>query len=126
MTEVNAGTVRAFLKLDASDWNAELQKAGVAADELGAHDPNIQISVEGAAKALAALETVTRAENAVTNANVRVSRAEQDLAAVRAAGASDAAKISRAESELAMNRARSDTSVELVNRLITDEGVAGV
>lgn len=109
MSDVNAGIVRGYLTLDASDWNAELEKAGVKADELAAHDPNIKINVEGAAEALAKMEAVARAEHAMIDADVRLEKAENTLATVRRTTRGDSDQLINAEK--AVEKARRDSDL---------------
>lgn len=56
--ETNVGAIYGTLRLDASQWNATLAEAGVAAERLGQSDPNIDVHANtgGALAALAAVQ----------------------------------------------------------------------
>lgn len=59
--ETEVGSIVGYLRLDKSDWDAQLRDAERQADKLGRTDPDIRISTSGAPAAIAQLEAVAAA-----------------------------------------------------------------
>jgi hypothetical protein len=84
--EATVGSILGYLRLDRSDWDNELRAAGVKADELARHNPNIDIKTN-APSAIAQLSAVALATKRLQDAQGSESVAESKLTEAKRAGA---------------------------------------
>jgi len=103
-TEV--GSIVAYLRADKSDWHRTLAEARREADELQRHNPNLKINVDSA-KGLAQLAALRSAMNSVTDAQVRIGKAQANLDKIRGSGGSQE-KLAAAENDLARAMRQAD------------------
>lgn len=79
MSETTVGQIVGYLRMDASQWNEEIDKADAKADKLGRKDPKIRIEIN-AAEVIAKIEAVTGAVDRMDKNNTRLSlNANQSL-----------------------------------------------
>ena len=115
MSEINAGTLIAYLRLDRSDYDAELKIAGVKADELAAKSPNIKVKVDSAT-ALAQLAGIAAAAKRLQDAQGAERVAEQRLQDLRAKGIESGTQYVRAEENVEKaRRAQAAATINLAS-----------
>lgn len=96
--ETQVGSIVGKLKLDSSDWNAELATAEERAHQLGRANPTIKVETTGTAEAVSELAAVEAAEKKVGAEEVKASASSQALARMRAQGR--AITLAQAQSEV--------------------------
>lgn len=94
--DAEVGSIIGYLRLDRSDWDAELNAAGRKADELGRHNPDIKIKTN-APSAIAQLAAVAAATKRLQDAQGAEAVAEARLQSLRDRGITDAGRIKSAE-----------------------------
>lgn len=103
MSEASVGGIVAYLRLDRSEWDAELAAAGRRADELGRHSPDIRIRTN-APSAIAQLASVAAAVRRLQDAQGAEGVAESKLAELRAKGGASTSRLAGAEERVAKAR----------------------
>lgn len=105
------GSIVGRLKLDASEWDAELTKAGVKADELGRKNPTIRVDADVAA-ALAKLEAIQAASDRVggTSAAITAPTGASASGSVSAGASARVDALAAAERRLALAVSASDSA----------------
>lgn len=111
MSDASVGSILGYLKLDRSDWDAELNAAGKKADELGAHSPDIKIRTNSAA-AIAQLAAVAAASKRLQDAQGAEAVALARLKALQDAGVTSGPKYVAAEQ--ALEKARRAQAVAVI------------
>lgn len=107
------GSILGYLKLDRSDWDAELRAASAKADELGRNSPNIKIGTN-APTAIAQLAAVAGAVRRLQDAQGAESVAQSKLSDLQSKGEADASKLAAAEERVARaHRATSAATIAL-------------
>lgn len=102
------GSIVGYLRLDRSDWDAELAAAGRKADELARHSPDIRIGVNGPS-AIAQLAAVAAAVKRLQDAQGAESVEQRRLADLQDKGGVSAGRLAAAEERVA--RAHRATAV---------------
>lgn len=109
--EASVGSIIGYLRLDRSDWDAELAAAGRKADDLARHNPNIRVGTN-APSAIAQLNAVALATRRLQDAQGAENVAAVKLEELRRRGNASAGQLSAAEERLA--RAHRATAAALV------------
>lgn len=94
------GVITGYLRLDKSDWSAEMTSAKGQADALGRTNPNIKIETN-APSAIAQLELVAAAAKRLQDAQGKVSVAQAKVNQLETSGKASAAQLSAAHENLA-------------------------
>jgi hypothetical protein len=103
MSEATVGQILGYLRLDASDWNRELEQAGRKSDELGRKSPNIKIGTN-AAETITKLEAVAAATRKLQDAQGRATVAQVKLIDLQRKGNASATQLKSAEEALARSQ----------------------
>jgi hypothetical protein len=115
MSEVSVGSIIAYLKMDRSDYDKEIDAAGAKADALARHSPDIKIKVSSAT-ALTQLSTVAAAVRRLQDAEGQERVAEQRLQDLRAKSIQSGAQYARAEEAVERaRRAQAQATVQLAS-----------
>lgn len=99
MSDASVGSIIGYLRLDRSDWDAELNAAGRKADELARHNPNVKISTN-APSAIAQLATVAAAVRRLQDAQGAENVAQAKLTELQNRGNASASQLRAAEERL--------------------------
>lgn len=94
------GTITGYLRLDKSDWSAEIASAQGQADALGKSSPNIKIETN-APTAIAQLELVAAAAKRLQDAQGKVSVAQAKVNDLENSGKASASQLAAAHENLA-------------------------
>lgn len=109
--EAQVGSIIGYLRLDRSDWDAELTAAGRKADDLARHNPDIRIRTN-APSAIAQLAAVAAATKRLQDAQGAEAVAEAKLQSLRDRGITDAGRLKAAE-EAVMKARRSEAAATI-------------
>jgi trimeric autotransporter adhesin len=115
------GTITGYLRLDKSDWSAEILSAQGQAEALGKTNPNIRIDTN-APSAIVQLEAVAAAAKRLQDAQGKVSVAQAKVNDLEAAGNAPASKLTAAHENLA--KATRDVELAQIRLASAYDGVA--
>lgn len=115
MSDASVGSIIGYLKLDRSDWDAELNAAGAKADELGRRNPNIAIKTN-APSAIAQLAAVSAAVKRLQDAQGAENVAQAKLTDLQNKGNASASQLAAADERLQKaHRAVAAATIGLAN-----------
>lgn len=111
----NAGELIAYLRLDRSDFTAEMDAAGRKADELARHSPNVKITTN-APTAIAQLAAVATAVKRLQDAQGAENVAQARLTELQNRGNASASQLAAAQERLnRAHRATAAATIQLAN-----------